>query len=323
MTTRAEDPSVRHFAADVLHNKLRAVCKEIEGVRAGDDVEHVHDMRVASRRLRNALTLFEDCFPPKQFSAWKKRTRRLTRALGAARDGDVQILFLAEFLTNLHEPAHRPGVGRLRLRLEQRRAKLQERVVRALDRFETEDTVADLEHALRELGMDNAGSFSDELYALAARHISKRTSALLQYEPFVARPECVAEHHAMRIAAKHLRYTLEVFAPLYSDELQMTLEAARDVQEQLGQIHDCDVWVDFLPVFIEAERVRTLDYAGRLDGFTEMVSGMQHVREDRARHRAELHTKFLSYWNSIDKRIKSPSLQKSTGAHGKSYRTRI
>ncbi|MFQ6042085.1 MAG: CHAD domain-containing protein, partial [Candidatus Poribacteria bacterium] len=56
-----------------------------------DDIEYVHRMRVASRRLRSGFALFEECFPPKRLKRWRKQIRRVTRALGDARYTDVQI----------------------------------------------------------------------------------------------------------------------------------------------------------------------------------------------------------------------------------------
>jgi len=323
MTGDAQDPSLRHFAATMLRKKLRAISKEIAGVRAGEDIEHVHRMRVASRRLRNALYIFEDCFPPKPFSARRRATRRITCALGEARDCDVQILFLKELTAGVHEPAVSPGIARMLLRLKQRRAKLQGKVFRALDRFEERDTVGDLERALRDLDPGDIEPRSGTLYSLAAHRVSERTDALMKYASFVPRAECIAEHHAMRIAAKRLRYTMEVFAPLCEDELRMSLQAVRDLQERLGQLHDCDVWVNFVPEFMKAERARTLDYAGHLEGFDELVPGMQFVREDRANHRTELHTQLVSFWNSIEERLTWPALQDVIEAHDKSYRARI
>jgi CHAD domain-containing protein len=76
---------------------LEAFEKEIEGVRAAEDIEYIHRMRVASRRLRAALPLFLSCLPQKQYARWMKEITGITRALGEARDADVQIAFLARF----------------------------------------------------------------------------------------------------------------------------------------------------------------------------------------------------------------------------------
>ncbi len=77
---------------------IDVISTEIAGVRAADDIEQVHRMRVASRRLRAALPLFSSCFSEKDFRHWMHEIKKVTSALGAARDTDVQIAFLKKYL---------------------------------------------------------------------------------------------------------------------------------------------------------------------------------------------------------------------------------
>jgi CHAD domain-containing protein len=65
-----------------------------------EDPEHVHRMRVASRRLHASMPLFKSCFPGKKYRKWYRDIRPLTAALGTARDLDVQIAFLEEYHRN-------------------------------------------------------------------------------------------------------------------------------------------------------------------------------------------------------------------------------
>ena len=70
------------------------VFEQAEGVLDLGDIEPVHDMRVATRRLRAALEVFEPCFPRKRFRKTLKRVKALADALGERRDRDVAIAFL-------------------------------------------------------------------------------------------------------------------------------------------------------------------------------------------------------------------------------------
>jgi CHAD domain-containing protein len=73
------------------------------------DIERVHDMRVATRRLRAVLEVFAACFPPELFKPALRDVKRLADALGARRDPDVQLDALGRVAGEVGE-AERPGV---------------------------------------------------------------------------------------------------------------------------------------------------------------------------------------------------------------------
>jgi len=121
------------YGASVLLQHIAAMRCEFDGVRRCDaDVEYIHRLRVATRRLRSTMALFCECYPARDVSAWQRRIRALTRSLGEARDLDVQLQFLGTFLEGLPERRYRPGLHRIILRKSQRRRRLQARLVRAL-----------------------------------------------------------------------------------------------------------------------------------------------------------------------------------------------
>ncbi|HEV7399879.1 MAG TPA: CHAD domain-containing protein [Solirubrobacterales bacterium] len=81
-------------ARRVVKIRAKEVFKQADGVLDLGEVEHVHDMRVATRRLRAALEIFEDCFPRKRHRKALKRVKALADALGERRDLDVEIELL-------------------------------------------------------------------------------------------------------------------------------------------------------------------------------------------------------------------------------------
>ena len=204
------------FGAAALQRHLAAVKQEVDGVRAAADIEHIHRMRVASRRLRATLPLFAKCFPKKLVRAWTRQMKGLTAALGAARDTDVQLELLHQVEAATGEARFKPGLRRLALRITQHRSQLQGDVVAALDKLEAAGFYTSLAAALAPFLNETGGSepFSYTLYKAAAAAIQALLDDFLSYEAYIERPECALELHAMRIAAKKLRYTLEVFAPL-------------------------------------------------------------------------------------------------------------
>jgi CHAD domain-containing protein len=67
-----------------------------QGTVKGEDIEALHDMRVAARRLRAITRIFRECFPKKKFKKQDGRLQRLIRSLGAVREHDVFVELLAE-----------------------------------------------------------------------------------------------------------------------------------------------------------------------------------------------------------------------------------
>ena len=84
----------RRLAVKYIRQQARQLARQLDGVRAAEDIEYVHRARVATRRLRASLAMFGQCFAPKRVKRWRKAIRRLTGSLGDARDRDVQIEFL-------------------------------------------------------------------------------------------------------------------------------------------------------------------------------------------------------------------------------------
>jgi CHAD domain-containing protein len=84
-------------AARVVEARAKEVFEQSSGVLDLDDVERVHDMRVATRRLRAALEIFDSCFPRKRWRKALKRVKKLADALGERRDCDVEIELLESF----------------------------------------------------------------------------------------------------------------------------------------------------------------------------------------------------------------------------------
>lgn len=81
-------------ARRVVKVRAKEVFKRADGVLDLGEVEHVHDMRVATRRLRAALEVFEECFPRKRHRKALKKVKALADALGERRDADVEIELL-------------------------------------------------------------------------------------------------------------------------------------------------------------------------------------------------------------------------------------
>ena len=117
------DDGYGEVAARVVSVRTRELREQAEGVLDTADIERVHDMRVATRRLRAAVEVFEPCFPEKAFRQSLKEVKQLADGLGERRDRDVAIATLGGFSEQMPAP-DRPGVVSLisQLREEQEQA---------------------------------------------------------------------------------------------------------------------------------------------------------------------------------------------------------
>ena len=116
----AESASFREAAARTVETRAEEVFEHCEHVLDVTDIERVHDMRVATRRLRAALEIYAICFPKAEHRQALKEVKRLADALGERRDRDVALEGFEGVMEGLTS-AERPGLKYLidELRAEQ------------------------------------------------------------------------------------------------------------------------------------------------------------------------------------------------------------
>jgi CHAD domain-containing protein len=100
------DGSFAAAARRTIEVRAAELFEHSAGVLDLAEIENVHDMRVATRRLRAAMEVFAPCFPPKRFRPALKQVKKLADGLGRRRDPDVSILALEAFA------AKAPGTDR-------------------------------------------------------------------------------------------------------------------------------------------------------------------------------------------------------------------
>jgi CHAD domain-containing protein len=122
-------------AARVVRLRADELFEHAENVLDTSDIERVHDMRVASRRLRAVLEIFEPCFPQGDFKTVLRDVKKLADALGERRDPDVHIEDLEE-LEKGFQVAHRPGIDALVERTRARQVRGNDTLAAELARVE-------------------------------------------------------------------------------------------------------------------------------------------------------------------------------------------
>jgi len=181
----------RHFAAMLAHEP---------GVRLGEDSEELHDMRVATRRLRAALKLYADVLP-KRAGRYERDLRFIANALGEVRDLDVHLERLAEEASRNGEDLREVVAV-----LEERRDEARRRMLESLDSNRYERFVASFSGTLRR-GRSPAPTapiveVASDLVRLRYKKVHRDAEALAEDSP----PE---DFHDLRKKGKRLRYALE------------------------------------------------------------------------------------------------------------------
>ncbi len=290
---------IHNFSASFILDQVTQLGGEIDGVLTSNDIEYVHRMRVASRRLRNALRLFIDYIPENYAREWRLEIKEITQSLGNARDLDIQIQLVERKYQETINEKNKPGYGCLLQRLKQLRSKAQDKVIEAVHHIKEKMILEEIQRVLNNIQAGQKRLFTPALYAIAQKSICDTLDTFLNYHDSIQTPNNSKKLHEMRIAGKHLRYTMEIFMPLYEQRLIPFIEIMKGIQDQLGEIHDCDVWITWLPEFIQHENNRIRIASGDTQSLSGLLPGLLQLIEDRKHRRQFEYKAFLSNWQRL------------------------
>jgi CHAD domain-containing protein len=214
----------------------------------GEDIEALHDMRVATRRMRAAFYVFGAFFDPKTLAPYLKGLKRTGRALGAVRDLDV---FRAKIETYLDaEPPPQEGsLDGLLAVLEARREAARERMIDYLDGEKYARFRECFGRFLETEGMGGSPITAEggeprpyRVRQVAPMAIYERLAEVRAYDEWVSIPQPPVERlHALRIACKRLRYTIEFFLDILGPEARPAIKEVVALQDHLGDLQDAVV----------------------------------------------------------------------------------
>jgi putative phosphoesterase len=241
------------FGCDVLGKLLRDFEAQIVGVIDNKDVECVHKMRVSTRKIRAVMPLFRSCYPKKKYKHWLNEIKKVTKLLSEARDLDVQISFLQNYIQK--SPENQALAPILKDHKDQRKI-VQTAVIEGLENLKGSGVLTEFSVFLKQNANDLSIVPFDALSVLekSCWNMTCMLDDLLALSCFVHQESAVLKHHEMRINAKRLRYTMETFAPLYKTGLKQEIKQLKDFQDLLGEMHDCDVWLAYLSTFIDSPK---------------------------------------------------------------------
>lgn len=261
------------------------------------DPEGVHSMRVASRRLRSAMRDFLPYLPKRSFVSAGKRFKSIADALGEVRDQDVAIHALEEIEKKV-PAAHAAGLKQFIAKRKEVREHQRRKLKAVLGKSELKGLEAEFAAALeaatnaaerkrKRLTPPTFANVSQEILRDRLKEFEKRSDGLF-------RPLDVTALHDLRIAAKRLRYAIELLAPCFSRSISTHAKRAARLQAALGDLHDCDIWI--LTLGDEIDPARKEKATEQVAAFTWLLN---HFAKLRTRH---LHRAFVRWreWEAHD-----------------------
>jgi CHAD domain-containing protein len=231
---------MEHSALSValLRQRLVSLLQAMPAAQAGDETS-VHQARVASRRLREALPVLGARADDEALDRVQRRVRRITRALGPVRELDVTLSLLNELEAK--------GAAPLRAIARVRAAVVEERQQRRTEML-AELTPARLDKLRKRL----VAVATPETHPAVPRNA--RTEAIMQSGARARKLRAAIDRaggiyladrlHRVRIEAKKLRYALEIQRELTQSRSIAGLARLKTQQDLLGRMHDLEILID-------------------------------------------------------------------------------
>jgi CHAD domain-containing protein len=262
------EATMGELAYAVLRRQLTVLRVREPGTRLGEDLEELHDMRVATRRLRAALDLFVDVLPVRARN-FRGELGWLAGVLGTVRDLDVQLQAQAAMI----EPGQDELWADLTALLTREREGARAELLAALDSARWERLKSGMASMVQQ--EPNRRATATRLAALATVPdlIGTRHASVVKAARRAKRSGEAADFHRLRIRCKRLRYSLEFSAELYGGRTKRYTRQLTKLQNQLGLLQDAEV---------AANRLAELAMTAALPASTIFVMGgvaEQHRRE--------------------------------------------
>lgn len=233
-----------HFARMLKHEP---------GTRLGEDIEALHDMRVATRRMRAAFSVFEDAYAKKKIKPLLQGLKATGRALGPVRDLDVFMEKLEKYRANLPE-ADRAGLEPLLKTWQAERETARDKMLAYLDsktyyRFKQDFLTFVQTEGMAANPVPAGLPVPYQVRHIAPRLIYTRYEAVCAYDTILGNAS-LDTLHQLRLTFKQLRYTLEYFAELMGAEAKIVINDVKAMQDHLGDLNDADVASGILRDFL-------------------------------------------------------------------------
>jgi CHAD domain-containing protein len=260
----------------LLARRTRALKRHLKEAVAGDG-HGVHQARVASRRLREAVPVLATGLQNTKAGKARKKIRRVTKALGSIRELDVTVALLDELASRGSLP--RLALEQVRAHVVKERDKRRATMTRRLEKVNLGKLERRLGSLSNALDASKTDSWKQTLSARLMKR-AKRLEAAVHQAGQLYEPERL---HKVRIAAKKLRYAMEVAAETGTTAANEPVRTLKRTQDILGRLHDLQVLQSHVAAVQARPQTTTLP-----EGGLEMIA---RFLEEECRH---LHGRYVA-----------------------------
>jgi CHAD domain-containing protein len=294
------DEPMAEAVRKIMVRQYQTMLANEAGCRSGGNVDAVHDMRVATRRLRVAFRLFGGYYRRGVIRSLEQDLRKTGRTLGAARDLDVFNKTARLYLRSLPKQ-QRSDLDPLLANWKRSRQVAHRELVEYFDSARYRRFIEDLGEFLTTPGAGVAAGAADPPAPVQVRHVLgstlwQRYETVRAYEVVLAAAPTTTLH-ALRIECKYLRYTLEFFQEVLGPGAAPLIRQVSAVQDHLGEIQDAEVasrlLADYLAKAYREQAAASMTEAADLDGVTRYLSR-------RREHARQMAASFPSLWKQLD-----------------------
>ncbi|PJF36927.1 MAG: hypothetical protein CUN49_02870 [Candidatus Thermofonsia Clade 1 bacterium] len=213
-------------------------------VLASDESEAVHQMRVATRRLRSTLRIFRSYYRQSVLRPWRAVLKRTAELLGKVRDLDVYREHMARY-AKAQPSASRRDLRLINAQLGERHAALRAQLCDYLNSAEYNAFLSEFAAFLQTpfaaaRRQAEAQPVPRRICEIAPRLIYKQYGVVRAYAPYLETAS-LERLHALRIEVKRLRYLIEAFGELLGAQAEMVIDACKALQDFLGELQDAKV----------------------------------------------------------------------------------
>lgn len=264
------------------------------GTRLGEDIEELHDMRVATRRMRSVFQIFGDFYQKQTIKSFRKNLVNTGRALGQVRDLDVSINKTIRYLNSVSE-TNSGGLTPLLDSWNNERQIARKNLIAFLDSHLYDDFKTDFDLFLQSPGMGSKNTKKNKVSPTRVNEIApalilRCLSSVRAYDPIIGDAD-FPQLHRLRMEFKTLRYTMEFFREVLDKSVNLLIEEIKSVQDHLGDLNDANVTCQYLTEYL----------ANPKNSAGDNESGaIQKYLDIRTAERTKLLYSFPETWNNFN-----------------------